>query len=121
MSGAYDASSALGRSGSLNRVTDVQGNGKVGVLDATRARYQRALQVDGLSSEMTHLVGRTRAFLLELVASERELRSLGDARAEWVIAAIASARDIDRAGSLARVEVTGTQLLRALRGDDGHR
>jgi hypothetical protein len=89
------------------------------VLGGDRGRLRQRLYLDSLSAEMTHVVGRTRAFLLELAASERELRSVGDPRASWVIAAIAATQDGTVAGSLTRVEQAGTELLRLLNGSGG--
>jgi hypothetical protein len=69
------------------------------------------LERDCLASEARHLVGRTRAFLLELEASEKEFDLLRDPRAEL---ARAAARSLSEA--LGRLDRVGTELLRSLNG-----
>jgi len=65
-------------------------------------------------TELTHVVGRARAFLAEMAASERELALLGEPQATAVLAAMASLREVTRDGSLAAVERAATELLRLL-------
>jgi hypothetical protein len=67
---------------------------------------------DRLVIEMIHVVGRSRAFLGEMAASERELELLSEPRAAAVLAALTSLRDVTRDGSLAAVQRAGTELLR---------
>jgi hypothetical protein len=74
------------------------------------------LERDCLASEARHLVGRTRAFLLELETTEKEFDVLKDPRAERARAAVAAARSLAEAGSLARLELAGRELLRSLHG-----
>lgn len=72
-----------------------------------------------LTRDVTHLVGRSRAFLEELAATERELALLREPDAANVVAAVAAVREVERPGSLAAVERAGTELLRLLSARDG--
>jgi len=72
-----------------------------------------------LIRDVTHLVGRSRAFLEELAATERELALLGEPDAADVLAAMVAVREIERSGSLAAVERAGTELLWLLRAREG--
>jgi hypothetical protein len=79
-----------------------------------RSSLRVVLARNSLESEARHLVGRTRAFLLELEATARELDLSKDPRADSARVAVAAARSLDEPGSLARVERAGTELLRSL-------
>src|SRR5437763_1919445 len=81
-------------------------------MDEENGSLRHKLQEAGTLSALAHLVGRTRALLLELEASERELRRLADPRTERVVAAVAAVRDAARQGSLAQVAQEGSEVLR---------
>lgn len=72
-----------------------------------------------LTRDVTHLVGRSRAFLEELAATERELALLREPDAAAVLAAVAAVREVERSGSLAAVERAGTELLQLLGAREG--
>jgi hypothetical protein len=69
---------------------------------------------DRLVSELTHVVGRTRAFMGELAASERELALMGEPHAAAVLRTMAAVREEGREGSLAAIERTAADVLKLL-------
>jgi len=75
----------------------------------------RALMEDALESATLHLVGQSRAFLLQLDSVRQEIGSLQDPRATRLVEAIAlTLREPAGPGTLRHVERTASELLRTL-------
>jgi hypothetical protein len=76
------------------------------------------LREEALRSTVTHLVGRSRAFLLELRGAREEMVALRDDRAEGLVAAVSGAiGDGADAVALGDMERAATAMLRSLVAD----
>jgi len=74
------------------------------------------LNADALESAALHLVGQSRAFLLQLEAAQHEIGSLNDARAAALVEAIGlTLGEAAGPGTLRHVECAASKLLRTLR------
>lgn len=70
---------------------------------------------DALASAVLHVVGRSRAFMLELEGAQHEIGSLRDERAARLLEALAlTLREPARPGALRHVEQAASELLRRL-------
>ncbi len=79
----------------------------------------RPLTDDVLESATLHLVGQSRAFLLQLDSVRQEIGSLHDARAVGLVEAIGRTLDESaQPGTLRDVEQEASELLRQLRAGD---
>jgi len=79
--------------------------------DSTAAELRQA----ALDANLKHLVGRSRAFLLELDGYLNEIGSLRDERAARVVEALGlTLAETGKAGTLRHVERAATELLRSL-------
>ena len=79
--------------------------------DGTSAELDQAI----LDRTLAHLVGRSRAWLLQVEADLRELRALRDERAARVVEALAmTSEEPAHPASLRHVERAAAQLLRSL-------
>jgi hypothetical protein len=75
----------------------------------------RALTEEALESATLHLVGQSRAFLLQLDSVRQEIDSLQDARATRLVEAIGlTLHEPTRPGTLRHVEQAASELLRTL-------
>ncbi len=76
----------------------------------------RSLTDDALVSATLHLVGQSRAFLLQLDSVRQEIGGLHDPRAARLVEAIGrSLREPAEPGTLRDVEREASELLRSLR------
>lgn len=74
---------------------------------------------DTLESATLHLVGQSRAFLLQLDSVQNEIGSLHDARAARLVEAIGlTLHEPAKPGTLRYVERAASELLRTLRAGD---
>lgn len=79
----------------------------------------RSLTDDALESATVHLVGQSRAFLLQLDSVHQEIGSLQDARAARLVKAIGlTLGEPAVPGTLRDVEQAASELLRTLRTRD---
>lgn len=79
----------------------------------------RSLTDSALESATLHLVGQSRAFLLQLDSVRQEIGSLQDERAIRLVEAIAlTLREPAGPGTLRHVEQAASELLRTLRPGD---
>lgn len=71
---------------------------------------------DALESATLHLVGQSRAFLLQLDSVRKEIGSLHDARAARLVEAIGlTLQEPARPGTLRHIEQAASELLPTLR------
>jgi hypothetical protein len=73
-------------------------------------------QEEALRSAVTHLVGQSRAFILQMEATRHEVGTLQDERAVRLVEALGlTLREPAEPGTLRHVENAATELLRTLR------
>jgi hypothetical protein len=75
-------------------------------------------QEEALRSAVTHLVGQSRAFILQMEAVQHEVGSLQDERAVRLVDALGlTLREPAAPGTLRHVENAASELLRTLRSE----